>query len=137
MTVQMMKTFNKILTALLFVTAIIGFAWKQQDDSLWCRKVVGAISQIVKPFQSECGRCGRTWAFADEHMTWYEPRDCTVKRPERGSGCFPLCETCWSELTIEERLPYYQELFLYWKSIGSAKTQEDWENMRIAVEMGK
>lgn len=126
----MMKTLNKILTALLFVTAIIGFAWKRQDDSLSARKAVGLVSRAVYLNYSACGRCNRSWALVEGHST---PVDFSTG----GHGCFPLCETCWSELTIEERLPYYHELFRYWKSIGSEKTQEDWENMRIAVEMGK
>ena len=32
-----------------------------------------------------------------------------------GSGCFPLCESCWQELgTPEARMPYYRELWESW-----------------------
>jgi hypothetical protein len=36
------------------------------------------------------------------------------------SGVFPLCETCWSELTPAERLPFYRQVFDKWNSDGYA-----------------
>lgn len=121
---------NRAALVFIFLAVLSCIAWKMQENNLFARKAVGLVSRMVYLNYSACGRCNRSWALVDEHVT---PVDFSTG----GHGCFPLCETCWSELTIEERLPYYHELFLYWKSIGSDKTQEDWENMRIAVEMGK
>lgn len=51
-----------------------------------------------------CGRCNRTWDITDNHTTYYAS----------DSGCFPLCADCWKKLTPEERLPYYQRLYIGW-----------------------
>lgn len=40
----------------------------------------------------------------EPHTTYYKD----------GSGCFPLCEGCWSSLTPEQRFPYYQALVQRW-----------------------
>jgi hypothetical protein len=53
-----------------------------------------------------CGRCKVSWKWVEGHLTLYS---C-------GSACFPLCEKCWSDLTPEERVPYYRELFDKWRS---------------------
>ena len=50
-----------------------------------------------------CYRCHQTWCFTEGHSTWY-PGD------DGPHGMFPLCEDCWSGLTVEQRLPYYHEL---------------------------
>ena len=55
---------------------------------------------------SGCGRCRRTWCFAEGHGTWYEDNQ----------GMSPLCEDCWGALTPERRLPYYHELHDGWVS---------------------
>lgn len=53
----------------------------------------------------QCGRCRRPW-FHDgrEHRTEYQP----------WRSCFPLCEECWSSLSREERLPFYEALWSSW-----------------------
>lgn len=87
------------------------------------RKIIGIIA---KPFclgYSSCGHCGRPWPICNEHATMY-----TWDR-----GCFPLCEDCWSELTIEERWPYYLDLWSRWSSEDENKL----ELMRRAVMEGK
>lgn len=47
-----------------------------------------------------CMKCGDTWNWKKWHHTQYT----------QSSGCFPLCEECWSSLTIEQRVPYYHAL---------------------------
>jgi hypothetical protein len=53
---------------------------------------------------SFCSCCGNTWDKMVPHTTWYSI----------SGGCFPLCELCWSLLTIEERLPHYEALVSKW-----------------------
>ena len=56
-----------------------------------------------------CGRCKTGWDTADQDgVKGHATRYCD------GSSCFPLCETCWRDLTPEQRLPYYRELFETW-----------------------
>lgn len=76
---------------------------------LWARlglhnRRLGRISQLINPYTGSCGRCHTTWTFVCEHDTPYSD----------DSGCFPLCEKCWAELTPEQRLPYYRRLWESW-----------------------
>lgn len=69
---------------------------------------IGRISQYLTPGYGHCYRCLTTWPFVECHCTdYYE---------ENGGwrGCFPLCEKCWSELTPEDRLPYYWRRWVAW-----------------------
>lgn len=50
-----------------------------------------------------------------------------------GHGVFPLCEKCWNELSEEERLPYYKNLFMS----HSNKKDETWKEIEQAVLAGK
>ena len=68
---------------------------------LFLRKMFGAITQVLFPKHSGCGRCGVTCNCCQSHYTDYTPYH----------GCSPLCEHCWSRLTPEERLPYYRKLY--------------------------
>ena len=68
------------------------------------RRLVGNVARILFPSYSACGHCGRPWKIVDGHATPYKP----------SYGCFPLCEDCWGELTIDERLPYYDDLVDRW-----------------------
>ena len=63
---------------------------------------------------SGCHRCGRDWNECERHCTPH------VYSPDgRAAGeCFPLCEECWSALSVEDRLPFYRELFNIWLSSG-------------------
>ncbi len=72
-----------------------------------------------------CHRCGGTWDYTQEHITHYG---------DEGRGCFPLCEACWSELTIEDRLPYYRGLWERWESGGEGYA--DWGQIEASVRMG-
>lgn len=81
----------------------------------------GKISQQWSPGYGWCERCQTCWDYVHGHIT--ELGD--------GSGCFPLCERCWSELTPQERLPYYRRLFDKWLADGC--TDRDWKTYEQAV----
>lgn len=84
--------------------------------------------QLLAPGYSTCMRCNTPWKFADnrsvhyigvteeQRLAWW--KDCFPDEvpPPRykdriTSGIFALCTLCWDELTPEERLPYYEELW--------------------------
>lgn len=48
---------------------------------------------------------------------------------------FPLCEQCWSELTPQNRLPFYRVLFEQWRFLGSE--YHEWADIERAVLEGK
>jgi len=60
-------------------------------------------------------------------------------------GCFPLCAECWRELSVEERLVYYREMYEEWvmwdKVLGrEAEGFENcgvWGQIESAVREGK
>lgn len=73
-----------------------------------------AKEQSLNP-NSKCRRCQRPWWRDDvgvkgigvgvkSHSTPYSVE----------GGCFPLCQSCWSMLTPQERLPYYEDLWHVW-----------------------
>jgi hypothetical protein len=68
-------------------------------------------------------RCQTTWFFVDSHATEFST----------GEGCFPLCVLCWSELTPDERLPFYRKLYEEWAAHDSALDSSLWEKMKAAV----
>lgn len=71
---------------------------------------------------STCLRCVTPWSQVEEHSTPYG---------DGMSGCFPLCESCWQDLTPELRLPYYRILILeVWESL------EDWPSIESSVLAG-
>lgn len=67
---------------------------------------VGPIGRLFAPGYSSCLRCKTPWRFVREHITQYTP----------SSGCFPLCEKCWAEMTPEQRRTYYVELIAMWET---------------------
>ncbi len=89
------------------------------------RRLKGLIARIFYPRYSTCGRCGRPWSICEDHTTIFEKEDGSPHR-----GCFPLCEDCWRELSPEERLPYYRELYDLWIRQGS---KADWSMIKKAV----
>ncbi len=90
-------------------------------DMLDLRKIVGKISKLVSPGFGACHRCGVTWnCVGNHHSTWYTKQ----------SGCFPLCQWCWEQLTPEERLPFYQDY-------DPLPDRGDWEMIKAAVMEGK
>lgn len=107
------------------------------DDPLRLRLLTGyrprgslraRIERALSPGLSSCYRCGRPWRTnaqrrtglnswqglnrlryyglvgVDSHVTSYSPT----------SGCFPLCEGCWSALAPEQRATYYDLLVDEW-----------------------
>jgi hypothetical protein len=89
--------------------------------SLMMRKVIGNVARVFSPGYSFCHRCNRPWTVCHGHITHYT----------EGSGCFPLCDECWMELTPESRLPFYRELYLEWQRQGY--TGIDWPAIERAV----
>lgn len=84
--------------------------------------------RLIAPGYSWCFHCGRPWKFVKGHTTDYGD----------GHGCFPLCETCWSELeTPEARLPYYRVLWNSWIDSGSNLDPGVWERIEAAVRAGR
>ena len=64
----------------------------------------------------DCLRCHDTWDWKPSHVTNYS----------QTSGCFPLCEECWTELTPDERLPYYALLAGLWIDEAQHYGRQDW-----------
>lgn len=68
------------------------------------RRKVARVVKLSAPGFGWCLRCEMPWKFIEHHSTPY-----TYNR-----ACFALCEMCWNDLTIEERLPYYEQLLKMW-----------------------
>lgn len=83
---------------------------------------IGKISRLVSPGWGSCYRCYTTWNFVKSHITSIN----------HTSGCFPLCEKCWAELSVYERIPFYKQLYDSWKTRGCGASYP-FEVMRIAV----
>lgn len=82
---------------------------------------LGGLAKIFAPGYGCCLKCLTPWRFVNAHMT----------RVTALSGCFPLCEKCWSEMTPEERLPYYRDLFSAWDN-----PDPDWHAIEAVVRAG-
>ena len=112
------------------------------------RKRLALASQEKNPTMSFCQRCGLTWADVEPHDTYYHtenynypPSTQESDQPKISSctyGIFPLCEYCWSELTPEERLPYYRRVWELWHKYDPIKNDEEqWRQIEKAVLEGK
>lgn len=102
------------------------------------RKLLGSLSQSMDPAHGFCFHCGITWSYTENHVTDYEwaliewPPGSGNWEKTRLCGCFPLCEFCWKNLTVEERLPHYQKLVLNtW-----GENAGEWQKVRKAVMEG-
>lgn len=82
--------------------------------NLRLRKIIGDGARPLYPGYSWCFRCGRPWPICKHHATRWSKRH----------ACFPLCEDCWSELTPEERVPYYLKLIDEWETQGAKRDVE-------------
>lgn len=69
-----------------------------------------------------CSRCHLSWNMVESHITPFG---------SEGSGYCPLCEGCWQQCSIEERLPYYRQLWLAWGE------DNNWEQIRAAISAGR
>lgn len=104
-------------------------------ESLFWGWRIGRISRLLGLWRRGwslgwCYRCKTCWTFIPHHVTNYSP----------GCGCFPLCEPCWKELTIEDRLPYYRKLYEQWLRddyrFFDNHTPETWNQIEQAVRNG-
>jgi len=94
------------------------------------------IAVLLYPGYCQCGACLKSYKQAIFHTTQYT----------EGSGCFPLCEKCWSELTPPERLSYYRQLWQKWVNddggdpqgrINGRAYEDVWLDIEAAVLAGK
>lgn len=120
---------------------------------------LGKASHLLAPHLSWCNKCLTTWNFVEPRTVNYH--NCTEKArrsiwrqqfpgrecPPRYkdppcAGLFALCQECWNELTPEQRLPYYYDLFwgIQWNDAESRrkdKTQQDmdlmWEEIQTSI----
>lgn len=100
------------------------------------RKLWGKLARLFSPGYSICYRCGRPWTVCTGHITSYS----------NSGGCFPLCTSCWSELSIKERLPYYRSLVDWWIELyeddpdkhrhNGQSWSELWEELKFNVLAG-
>lgn len=60
-------------------------------------KIRGLLSQLLAPGHGFCPRCQTSWKYAKGHSVAYD----------KGQGCFPLCEDCWWESSLSEKIEYY------------------------------
>lgn len=73
---------------------------------------------------SGCSACGDTWDWKKSHTT----------KIDDVCGVFPLCEECWSAKSVEERMPFYHQLYHQY-----SPREESWAVWEYAVlrEAGK
>ena len=100
------------------------------------RRIAGFFARLIFPMYSACGRCGMPWRVTKHHSTKVTWRD----------GMLPLCESCWKDLTPQDRLPHYRKLYESWLKT-TPKTLPDgtpykglkmtWEEIETAVLAGK
>src|SRR6266699_2498920 len=87
-----------------------GWAVREGGDvseaTLWARKIWAAIIRLVAPpSYGSCLCCGISWWLKGWHSTNFSDSE----------GCFPLCEFCWSRMTPDQRLPFYEYLINEWQ----------------------
>lgn len=83
-------------------------------------------ARLLYPDYSYCLRCGQPWQTVTPHSTNYATQ----------FACFPLCETCWTELgTPNKRLPYYRTLADQWAKQGFERPGQ-WDQIEAAVNAG-
>ena len=89
------------------------------------RRLQASALNPLSPGYSGCGHCHRNWRICQSHGTKISGEE----------GVFPLCQECWEELSIEQRLPYYQALWNKWQEWGDSD-EEEWERIEEAVRKG-
>ena len=72
------------------------------------RRAVAWLLNRFYPGYGGCFRCRRNWKIARAHVTHYSSED----------GMFPLCQVCWQECSIRERLIYHHVLWLEWQQVS-------------------
>jgi len=104
---------------------------KRKLSDLEKRKHRGDRLRRRSPKRGYCYRCHIPWNYTPEkrgHVTYYG---------EEGEGCFPLCERCWAQLSPEQRLPFYEFLFVEGAAFGYPTSKEKADVIREAVRAGK
>ncbi|MED0709475.1 hypothetical protein P4S91_04635 [Aneurinibacillus aneurinilyticus] len=89
---------------------------------------IGTVSRYLFPNYSACVKCNTTWNLVKMHKTKYREETYEWGIIRRAVG--PLCEKCWSGLSIEERLLFYEVAFL-------ARDEREWQKIKAAVLDGK
>jgi hypothetical protein len=79
-----------------------------------------------------CLRCETPWCLSQLHSTHYTDLE----------GCHPLCQKCWSELTPQQRLPFYREQVDTWYSHYPPLNNQPafidvWRDVKTAVLSGR
>jgi len=98
-----------------------------KNFNLFMRRIVGFFSRLVPLGYSHCYHCGRTWNIVRKmHCTQYDDV----------WGCCPLCEKCWRDMTIEQRVKAHWQLYLDWQKFGAVDV-EKWHAIERAVRGGK
>ena len=75
-----------------------------------------------------CSCCHDSWMYKESHTTYYTEY----------KGTFPLCEECWSRMTIEQRLHHYHVIVDNWVHSRNLSEREEYRELLIkAVMEGK
>jgi hypothetical protein len=81
------------------------------------RQLLAPAARLAFPQYSTCKRCGMPWGCVRPHSVAL-----SVNR-----GCFAICEDCWGETDVNERLIYFATAHaMHWPS-------KDWADVRAAV----
>lgn len=113
----------------------------ERHDSELARK-----EREQSPRIGTCRRCCRPWIVPiSEYVgnrTWQQVgmrTEIGVQQHEtpytERRACFALCETCWASMTIEERMPYYEQLCDS-RAFMAGGEYEDQNRILSAVEKG-
>jgi hypothetical protein len=122
-------------------------------------------ARFVTPSSGACERCNMPWSVVEGHCTPYgdtvvatdKDKDGKFEAKLHGSnitttgdgilgiqvsgGCFPLCQSCWQELTPKYRVKYYRALWDSWHSEHDRlklpqRDESEWESMKKSVLAG-
>lgn len=67
------------------------------------RRVAGNLAEHIYPNDGRCSRCKTPWAVCKPH-------------PTGDVCCLALCQKCWRELSVSQRLVYYVDQRI-WKIV--------------------
>lgn len=103
--------------------------------TLRSRRIRARFTNWLHPGWGRCKRCNLNWHDAPGHTTTY------LRDETGGSGIFAICQQCWQECSIEERIPYYRLLWVDQQRWVSETEQADhiekWRLIESAVRQGK
>lgn len=96
--------------------------------SLKTRKTIAGLTRFLAPLFGHwvlegCWSCGIHEAVVPEHSLAFS----------EGTGCIILCEGCWRDLSLSEKIKYYRQW--YDKVIGDQTDYEfTWEQIEMAIK---